>query len=91
MIIAEVVPEENWVLSVVSDDGRAGNFDVTPYLKDEAFEPLQNIDEFAKITNGGYFIEWQCGADLSADTLEARWQKVSRMPQAATEAMVITF
>ncbi|MFH0728984.1 MAG: hypothetical protein V2B19_21930 [Pseudomonadota bacterium] len=24
--------------------------------------------------NGGYFIEWDCGADLSADTIEARWQ-----------------
>jgi hypothetical protein len=23
---------------------------------------------------GGYFVEWACGADLSADTIEARWQ-----------------
>jgi hypothetical protein len=27
-----------------------------------------------KVSNGGYFIEWDCGADLSADTIEARWQ-----------------
>jgi len=25
-----------------------------------------------KISNGGYFVEWQCGADLSADTIEAK-------------------
>ena len=25
------------------------------------------------IYNGKYFIEWECGADLSADTIEARW------------------
>jgi hypothetical protein len=25
-----------------------------------------------KITNGGYFVEWECGADLSADTIEAK-------------------
>jgi len=30
--------------------------------------------EFEQIYNGGYFIEWDCGADLSADTIEARWQ-----------------
>ncbi|WP_280938426.1 hypothetical protein [Thioflexithrix psekupsensis] len=22
----------------------------------------------------GYFVEWECGADLSADTIEAHWQ-----------------
>lgn len=24
--------------------------------------------------NGGYFVEWDCGADLSADTIEAHLQ-----------------
>jgi len=23
---------------------------------------------------GRYFVEWDCGADLSADTIEARWE-----------------
>ncbi|VAW49350.1 hypothetical protein MNBD_GAMMA03-1119, partial [hydrothermal vent metagenome] len=27
-----------------------------------------------KIHNGKYFIEWDCGADLSADTIESEWQ-----------------
>ncbi|CAA9889335.1 conserved hypothetical protein [Candidatus Methylobacter favarea] len=44
-----------------------------PYLHEEAFETLQNQNEFAKVINGGYFIKWACGADLSADTIEARW------------------
>lgn len=29
---------------------------------------------FPKIHNGKYFIEWACGADLSADTIEAHWK-----------------
>ena len=49
---------------------------LAPYLQDEAFEALQNQSEFAKVINGGYFIEWDCGADLSADTIEARWRTV---------------
>ena len=27
-----------------------------------------------QISNGRYFIEWSCGADLSADTIEAHWK-----------------
>ena len=78
MRIAELRPQLNWVLSIVADDGRVGSFDVSPYLKYEAFEDLRDQDEFMKVINGGYFIEWDCGADLSADTIEARWQVVGK-------------
>jgi len=30
-----------------------------------------------KVINGGYFTEWECGADLSADTIEAQWNECS--------------
>lgn len=73
MRIVELTPEANWVLSVVADDGRNGRFDVAPYLQFEAFLPLRDPQEFNKVSNGGYFIEWACGADLSADTVEALW------------------
>ncbi|MEW6481633.1 MAG: DUF2442 domain-containing protein [bacterium] len=78
MRIAEIFPQPNWVLSIVADDGRTGNFDVSPYLEYEAFEPLRDYSEFLKVFNGGYFVEWDCGADLSADTIEARWQVVGK-------------
>jgi hypothetical protein len=74
MRIAEVHPERDWMLSIVTEDGRVGLFDVSPYLEFEAFEELRSHNEFLKVNNGGYFIEWECGADLSADTIEARWQ-----------------
>jgi hypothetical protein len=76
MRIKKVRPQANWVLSIVADDGRVGNFDVSPYLEYEAFEDLRNAAEFMKVSNGGYFIEWDCGADLSADTIEAHWRVV---------------
>jgi hypothetical protein len=46
---------------------------VAPYFQYEAFVDLKNQHEFMRVLNGGYFIEWDCGADLSADTIEARW------------------
>ena len=72
MKILDLTPQPDYCLLVVADDGRSGIFDVSPYLGFEAFEPLKSPDEFNKVCNRGYFIEWECGADLSADTLEAR-------------------
>ena len=84
MRIVRISPQSNWVLSIVADDGHIVNFDVSPYLEYEAFETLKNRIEFMKVINGGYFVEWDCGADLSVDTIEARWQIVGKEnPQAA--------
>lgn len=74
MRIRELRAEQNWKLYVVDEDGRSGWFDVSPYLEYEAFEELRDCREFLKVINGGYFVEWECGADLSADTIEAYWQ-----------------
>ena len=71
MRIAKVIPNPDCTLQIVCDDGRSGIFDVSPYLNLEAFDDLRNRDEFKKVSNGGYFVEWDCGADLSADTIEA--------------------
>jgi hypothetical protein len=71
MRIIELTPHADWKLKVVTEDERIGLFDVRPYLEFEAFEELKDISEFLKVTNRGYFIEWECGADLSADTIEA--------------------
>lgn len=73
MIIRELNPQPDWILAVKAEDGRLGHFDVRPYLEYEAFEALRDPDEFFKVVNGGYFIEWESGADLSADTIEAGW------------------
>jgi hypothetical protein len=74
MRIVEITPNPNWTLSIVSDDCRTGVFDVAPYLHYEAFEDLKTVSEFMKVSNGGYFVEWNCGADLSVDSIEARWK-----------------
>jgi hypothetical protein len=84
MRITELHVEPNWMLTVVADDGRVGRFDVSPYLQYETFEALRDQNEFVKVVNGGYFVEWDCGADLSADTIEARWQVVGNLARQRT-------
>jgi len=34
---------------------------------------LKDKAEFERVHNGNYFIEWDCGADLSADTIQSHW------------------
>lgn len=42
MRIVEVKPKSDYTLKIISDDGRTGVFDVSPYLKFEAFADLIN-------------------------------------------------
>lgn len=76
MNIAEVIPKDNFMLYIKAEDGETGLFDVKPYLESEAFASLKDRNEFERIHNGKYFIEWDCGADLSADTIQARWETI---------------
>jgi hypothetical protein len=61
--------DDDWTLDLAFNDGAERRFDVKPLLDLEAFTSLRNIDTFKKIHNGGYFVEWDNEADLSADTL----------------------
>lgn len=77
MKITEVIPQDDHLLYIKADDGQAGLFDITPYMESEAFAPLKDRSTFEHIHNGGYYIEWDCGADLSADTIQARWKPLT--------------
>jgi hypothetical protein len=74
MRIASITANPDDTLTVVRADGALGVFDVRPYFELEAFEELRDGAEFAKVRNGDYFVAWECGADLSADTIDARTQ-----------------
>lgn len=92
MNITEIIPQDNYVLYIKFEDGKAGLFDVKPYLDSEAFLPLKMKTEFERIHNGKYFIEWDCGADLSADTIQARWESLSivgAQPNAPADSAVL--
>ena len=42
MRIVELTPKPDWTLTIVSDDGRVGIFNVAPYLEFEAFAELKD-------------------------------------------------
>jgi hypothetical protein len=71
MRICAVIAETDGRLKIFAEDGRTGIFDVQPYFDLSAFKPLRDVSEFIRVRTGGYYVEWACGADLSADTLES--------------------
>ena len=77
MIIEKVFPKDDYILYIIADNKQSGFFDVSPYMDSEVFSLLREGDNFHQIHNGKYFIEWKCGADLSADTIEAKWKKLA--------------
>jgi hypothetical protein len=85
MKIKTVSVEKHGILRILSEDGRTGIFDVRPYMDSEVFRVLRDETAFMQVSNGGYYIEWRCGADLSADTLEACWRLMEDAVRAVAE------
>jgi hypothetical protein len=77
--IVAVVPSDDWTLSLEFETGEKKVFDVKPLLECEAFEELRDLKQFHKVKNGGYFVEWENEADLSADTLYLKSKNVEMM------------
>jgi hypothetical protein len=69
IVSIEAVDDTSLVYTL--DSGESRWFDITPYLDFEAFRVLKDPLEFRRLENGGYFVEWRSGADLSLDTLNA--------------------
>ena len=69
LTITGIVASKDWTLDVTFADGSRRIYDVKPLLESEAFKDLKDIGLFLRVRNGGYFVEWPTGADLSADTL----------------------
>lgn len=79
MIIEKVIPQDDYILYIVAENQQTGLFDVSPYLESGVFARLKEADNFQRVSNGRYYVEWECGADLSADTIEARWRRLDQL------------
>jgi len=68
--IIAVKPIDNYILEVEFENNCIKLFDFSLYLSYPVFKILKDINNFNKVVNKGYFIEWETfELDLSADTL----------------------
>ena len=70
--VKEVVPGDDYVLSVVFDNGETGVMDMKPILDFGVFHRIKDTDAFKRVRVAFDTIEWDCGVDLDPEYVYAR-------------------
>ena len=65
--VKKVVPCDDYVLSIVFDNGEVGTLDMKPFLDFGVFQRLKNRDVFRRVRVAFDTIEWDCGVDLDPE------------------------
>jgi len=65
----DVKPLEQYRLLITFDNNEQRVFDVTPYLSDSFFAPLQNTAIFKSVKINPLTVEWPGGIDMCPDEL----------------------
>lgn len=67
--VAKVSVLSDYHLLIEFEDGKAGVFDVSPYLERGVFRNLMDEQEFATAHISGGTVAWRCGADIAPERL----------------------
>jgi len=68
--VKEVLPHDDYTLTVVFDNGETGVLDVKPMLDFGVFQVLKDYDTFMHVAFDT--IEWECGVDLDPEFVYAK-------------------
>jgi len=65
--VKEVIPGEDYTLSVVFDNGENGYLDMKPFLDFGIFRRIKDYEVFRQVRVVFDTIEWDCGVDLDPE------------------------
>ncbi len=65
--VKEVVPNHDYTLSVVFDNGEHGVLDMKPILNFGVFRRIKDYETFSRVRIAFDTIEWDCGVDLDPE------------------------
>jgi hypothetical protein len=65
--VIKVKPGEDYVLSIVFDNGESGTLDMKQFLDFGVFKKLKNYDAFRRVRVSFDTIEWDVGIDLDPE------------------------
>jgi len=68
----EVIPRDDYTLSVVFENGEEGMLDMKPMLDFGVFQMLKDYDMFKRVHVAFDTIEWECGVDLDPEFVYAK-------------------
>lgn len=67
--VKNAVPDKDYTVKIVFDNGEEKLFDVKPYLEKGIFQELKNIQIFKTVRPVMGSIQWKNGQDFCPDTL----------------------
>lgn len=70
--VINVVPGDNYLLSVEFDNGETGMLDMKPLLDFGIFQRLKDSEAFRRVRVAFDTIEWDCGVDLDPEYVHAQ-------------------
>ncbi len=70
--VVKVTPCEDYVLSVVFDNGESGTLDMRQFLNFGVFKCLKDQDVFRRVRISFDTIEWETGIDLDPEFVYAK-------------------
>ncbi len=65
--VKNVTPGEDYLLSIVFDNGERGTLDMKPYLDFGVFQRLKELNAFNRVRVSFDTIEWDSGIDLDPE------------------------
>ena len=70
--VKEVTPGEDYILSIVFENGESGQLDLKPILDFGIFHKIKDLEAFKKVRVAFDTIEWDCGVDLDPEYVYAK-------------------
>ena len=70
--IKEVVAGDDYILSVVFENGECGQLDMKPLLDFGVFRRIRQYESFQRVRGAFDTVEWDCGVDLDPEYVYAR-------------------
>jgi hypothetical protein len=70
--VKEVVPRDDYTLSVVFENGENGILDMKPILNFGVFRRIKDYETFRRVRVAFDTIEWDCGVDLDPEFIYAK-------------------
>jgi len=67
--VKDVVPNNDYTINIVFDNGEEKVFDVTPYLDQGIFKELRDPNVFQSVKPFMGSVQWKHGQDFCPDTL----------------------
>lgn len=67
--VKNAVPDKDYTVKIVFDNGEEKLFDVKPYLEKGIFQELKNMQIFKTVRPVMGSIQWKDGQDFCPDTL----------------------